>query len=128
VRDSPIPASPGSLEEVTHFVPALRPEDIPEPARARAALHGAGSGLPATRMLFDGRSVSLAGTVFAAATQIDKLDGHDSYGPTKGHLGVVAVPTLAALVIGYEIAGRAVVSGVRRIVPTLGGGSGAIRG
>ncbi len=75
------------------------------------------------RMLFDGRSVSLAGAVFAAATQLDNLDGHDGYNPTKGHIGVVAVPTLAvlaqhlpeltgpgalaAMIVGYEVAGRA---------------------
>jgi 2-methylcitrate dehydratase PrpD len=58
-----------------------------------------------------------------AATQIDNLDGHDGYSPTKGHIGVAVVPALAALaesrpdlsgpealaslVVGYEIAGRA---------------------
>lgn len=74
-------------------------------------------------MLFDNRLVSLAGAVYAAATQIDNLDGHDGYNPTKGHIGVVAVPALAVLaqhcpnlsgpdalatlIVGYEIAGRA---------------------
>jgi 2-methylcitrate dehydratase PrpD len=86
-------------------------------------LYGAGTGGCAARMLFDGRRVSLAGAAFAAATQTDNLDGHDGYSPTKGHIGVVAVPSLAALaealpaltgpealallVVGYEIAGRA---------------------
>ncbi|MDJ1006286.1 MAG: MmgE/PrpD family protein [Paracoccaceae bacterium] len=75
------------------------------------------------RLLFDGRSASLPGAAFAAATQIDNLDAHDGYNPTKGHIGVAAVPALAALaearpdlsgaealatlVVGYEIAGRA---------------------
>ncbi len=75
------------------------------------------------QMLFDGRSVSLAGALYAAANQTDNLDGHDGYNPTKGHIGVVAAPALAilaqhnpaltgrdalaALVIGYEVAGRA---------------------
>ncbi|WP_328824850.1 MmgE/PrpD family protein [Mesorhizobium neociceri] len=75
------------------------------------------------RMLFDGRRASTAGAAYAAATQIDNLDGHDGYSPTKGHIGVVVVPALAALaeqlpelsgpdalaalVIGYEVAGRA---------------------
>ena len=74
-------------------------------------------------MMFDGRRVSLAGAAFAVATQIDNLDGHDGYSPTKGHIGVAVVPALAALaeqmpdlggrdalaalVIGYEVAGRA---------------------
>lgn len=80
---------------------------------------------PAARatVLFDGRTASKPGAVFAAASQIDNLDGHDGYNPTKGHIGVVAIPTLiaeaeahpdltaaealATLVIGYEIAGRA---------------------
>ncbi|WP_377192200.1 MmgE/PrpD family protein [Ruegeria meonggei] len=76
-----------------------------------------------TRMMFDGRAVSLAGAVYAAATQTDNLDGHDGYNPTKGHIGVVVLPTLialaehrpaltgpealAAVITGYEIAGRA---------------------
>lgn len=74
-------------------------------------------------MLFDGRRCSRAGAAFAAATQIDNLDAHDGYNPTKGHIGVAAVPSLiamaygnddvsgrdalATLVAGYEIAGRA---------------------
>lgn len=75
------------------------------------------------RMLFDGRRASLPGAAYACATQIDNLDGHDGYSPTKGHIGVVVVPALAALaeqlpqlsgpdalaalVVGYEVAGRA---------------------
>ncbi|HEX4768994.1 MAG TPA: MmgE/PrpD family protein [Lichenihabitans sp.] len=133
------------------FVLDFRPEDFPEMARHRAALllldtlgicaaaarmeasvlarraamllHGAGDERYAARMLFDGRRASLAGAAFASATQIDNLDGHDGYNPTKGHIGVVALPTLAALaehrpdltgsealaalIVGYEVAGRA---------------------
>ena len=74
-------------------------------------------------MMFDGRTASLVGAAFATATQIDNLDGHDGYNPTKGHIGVAVVPALmsfaqhlpdlsgpdalAAFVVGYEIAGRA---------------------
>jgi 2-methylcitrate dehydratase PrpD len=77
-------------------------------------------------ILFDGRKASRAGAAFAAATQIDNLDAHDGYNLTKGHIGVAAVPALvavaegipalsgrdalAALVVGYEIAGRAAIS------------------
>ncbi|WP_170329692.1 MmgE/PrpD family protein [Ruegeria arenilitoris] len=93
-------------------------------ARDTAALLYASSD-PAysARMLFDGRPVSLAGAAYAAATQTDNLDGHDGYNPTKGHIGVVVLPALAALaehrpdltgpealaavITGYEIAGRA---------------------
>lgn len=139
-----------TLARVTQFALHLAPGDIPPDAMDRAALmlldtlgivaaagpmtagviardtaamlFGAGSGGPAARMLFDGRQVSAAGAVFAAATQTDNLDGHDGYNPTKGHIGVVAVPTLAALaeardlsgpdalaalIVGYEVAGRA---------------------
>lgn len=90
------------------------------------ALYGAGREDLSARMMFDGRRVSLAGSAFACATQTDNLDGHDGYNPTKGHIGVVVVPTLAALsetvadfsgrealaaiTIGYEIAGRAGIS------------------
>lgn len=75
------------------------------------------------RLLFDGRSTSKAGAAFASASQIDNLDAHDGYNPTKGHIGVVAIPTLiaeaearpdlsgaealATLIVGYEVAGRA---------------------
>ncbi|NRB32827.1 MAG: MmgE/PrpD family protein, partial [Rhizobiaceae bacterium] len=60
---------------------------------------------------------------FAAATQIDNLDAHDGYNPTKGHIGCAVVPALyafaaqrpdltgrevlEALVIAYEFAARA---------------------
>jgi 2-methylcitrate dehydratase PrpD len=85
-------------------------------------LYGSADPLHNARMLFDGRRASIAGAAYAAATQIDNLDGHDGYSPTKGHIGVAVVPALAALaesrldlsgpealasvVVGYEIAGR----------------------
>lgn len=90
---------------------------------AAVRLYGSGDPDYSARMLFDGRNASLAGVAYAAATQTDNLDGHDGFNPVKGHIGVVAVPTLvalgqrlptlsgpealAALVVGYEIAGRA---------------------
>lgn len=101
-----------------------------EPARiAREAalrLYGAGPQGPAAKMLFDPRSASVPGALFAAAAQIDNLDAHDGYNPSKGHTGVVAVPALlafaqtvaplrpeealAALVIGYEVGARAAIA------------------
>lgn len=90
---------------------------------AATLLYGSSDPQHSARMLFDGRRVSIAGAAYAAATQIDNLDGHDGYSPTKGHIGVVVVPALAALaearpdlsgpealaslVVGYEVAGRA---------------------
>ncbi|WP_421700968.1 MmgE/PrpD family protein [Aliiroseovarius sp.] len=90
------------------------------------ALYGTDQPGTSARMMFDGRRVSLAGAGFAAATQTDNLDGHDGYNPTKGHIGVVVVPALAALsetvddfsgrealatvTVGYEVAGRAGIS------------------
>ena len=86
------------------------------------ALYGAGTsdGAP---ILLDGKFVSRAGSAFAAATQTDNLDAHDGYNPTKGHIGVAAIPALyaiahdmpdlsgsdalAALIVCYEVAGRA---------------------
>ncbi len=75
------------------------------------------------KLLFDGRSVSLPGAGFANSGSIDSLDAHDGQRNTKGHMGVVVIPTLFAfartpmpvsgkefmtrLVIGYEIATRA---------------------
>lgn len=149
MRDA-VDAADHALARVTRFSLHLHPADIPPGAMDRAALmlldtlgivaaagpmaagviardtaamlFGAGDAGPTARMLFDGRRVSAAGAVFAAATQTDNLDGHDGYNPTKGHIGVVAVPTLAALaeaqdlsgpaalaalVVGYEVAGRA---------------------
>ena len=74
-------------------------------------------------MLFDGRRASLVGASYALATQIDNLDAHDGYNPTKGHIGCAVVPALCAfaegtpllssrealtsLVISYEVAARA---------------------
>ncbi len=89
-------------------------------------LYGSSDPSCSARMLFDGRTVSIAGAAFAVATQIDNLDGHDGYQPTKGHIGVVVIPALAALaeqrpelagpealaaiVVGYEVSGRAAIA------------------
>jgi len=106
---------------------AAAPMEAGRIARDVAALiYGSGDGKCSARMLFDGRRVSLAGAAYAAATQIDNLDGHDGYNPTKGHIGVVVTPALAALAetrpdlsgpdalaalaVGYEIAGRAAIA------------------
>ena len=93
-------------------------------ARNHAAMHwAAGPGAPTARMLFDGRRTSLPGAAFALATQLDNLDAHDGWQPSKGHAGAALFPALAALadamgdvsgqeaianmVLGYEIAYRA---------------------
>ncbi len=103
---------------------AAGPMEAGRIARDTAALlYGSADPLYSARMLFDGRRASIAGAAYAAATQIDNLDGHDGYSPTKGHIGVAVVPALAALaeadpdlsgpealaslVVGYEVAGRA---------------------
>ncbi len=90
---------------------------------ATVALHGSETPGTTARMMFDGRRVSLAGAAFAGATQTDNLDAHDGFNPVKGHIGVVAVPALAAvsetvpdfsgrealaaITVCYEVAGRA---------------------
>ncbi|KIC26904.1 MULTISPECIES: MmgE/PrpD family protein [unclassified Leisingera] len=90
------------------------------------ALYGCGEDGLGARMMFDGRRVSVAGAAYAAATATDNLDGHDGYYPTKGHIGVVVIPAIAALAetvpdfsgpealaittLGYELAGRAALS------------------
>jgi 2-methylcitrate dehydratase PrpD len=147
-------AENATFGRVADFVFGLSPAAPPESARRRAALllldtlgicaaagpmeagviargvaarlYAAGSEADSARMLFDGRRVSLAGAVFAAATQLDNLDGHDGYNPTKGHIGVVVAPALAALaehrpdlsgpealaalIMGYEVSGRAAIA------------------
>ncbi|MBI1385593.1 MAG: MmgE/PrpD family protein [Rhizobiales bacterium] len=92
-------------------------------AREHAARHwSAGAGAPGARMIFDGRRVSLPGAAFAIATQIDNLDAHDGWQPSKGHGGAALLPALvafaeaekavsgpdalAAFIIGYEVAYR----------------------
>ncbi|WP_170602990.1 MmgE/PrpD family protein [Ruegeria arenilitoris] len=141
----------GTFDRVAKFVLSRTSDEMPDSAKESAALMmldtmgvliGAGpmqagiiardtatmlyaSSSPAhsARMLFDGRRVSLAGAAYAAATQTDNLDAHDGYNPTKGHIGVVVIPALAALaehcpelsgsdalasvIVGYEVAGRA---------------------
>ncbi len=75
------------------------------------------------RILFDGRTASLAGAAYAGANQIDSLDGHDGFSLAKGHAGCGLLPALlcfaeskpemtgreflTAMVIGYEVACRA---------------------
>jgi len=78
----------------------------------------------AAHLLFDGRPASSVGAAFALAAQIDNLDAHDGFNPVKGHIGVVVIPAmlataetlgrklsgkeaLMAVLMGYEIAGRA---------------------
>ena len=146
-----VDAGGATLSQVADFSLDLVPQDIPQSVMERAALllldtlgiciasapmeagvlareatvrlYGSSDPAYSARMLFDGRSASLAGAAYAAATQIDNLDGHDGFAPVKGHIGVAAVPTLAilaqhapnlsgaealaALVVGYEVAGRA---------------------
>lgn len=78
------------------------------------------------RLLFDGRRTSIPGAAFAAATQIDNLDGHDGYNPTKGHIGCAVVPALITfseqrpdlasrdaldiLAMSYEVGARAAIA------------------
>ncbi len=101
-----------------------------EPARiARdfaVDFHGAAQPANAAPLLFDGRTASIPGAAFAAATQIDNLDGHDGYNPTKGHIGCAVVPALIAfaaqhpdlpsttaldiLVMSYEVGARAAIA------------------
>ncbi len=92
-------------------------------ARRFMAAGDAGDG---AAMLFDGRHASIPGAAFALASQIDYLDAHDGYNPTKGHIGCAVVPALfafagarpdlggraalAALAMSYEVAARAAVA------------------
>ncbi len=93
-------------------------------ARNHAVNHwAAGPSAPAARLLFDGRQTSLPGFSFAMATQLDNLDAHDGWQPSRGHAGAALLPALcafaegceelsgqdalAAMVVGYEIAYRA---------------------
>lgn len=86
-------------------------------------LYGAGEDDVRARILFDGRTASLAGAAYAGATQIDSLDAHDGFSRAKGHAGCGLLPGvlafgerqseltgrdfLTAMVLGYEIACRA---------------------
>ena len=101
-----------------------------EPARiardAALRLFAAGPQGPVAKMLFDAGIASVPGAIFAAAAQIDNLDAHDGYNPSKGHTGVVVVPALlafcqaaapigaqealAALLVGYEVGARAAIA------------------
>lgn len=89
-------------------------------------LFNAGSDDARARILFDGRTASLGGAAYAGATQIDSLDAHDGYSPSKGHAGCGLLPGvlafaehhpelsgrdfLATMVVGYEVACRAAVA------------------
>ncbi|KIC12746.1 2-methylcitrate dehydratase [Leisingera sp. ANG-M1] len=131
--------APGDLPETTREAAALMfldtigitigagPMEAGRIARETAvALYGCGEEGLGARMMFDGRKVSVAGAAYASATATDNLDGHDGYYPTKGHIGVVVIPAIAALAetvpdfsgpealaittLGYELSGRAALS------------------
>ena len=88
--------------------------------------HAAGAPSESATLLFDGRTASIPGAAFAAATQTDNLDAHDGFNPAKGHIGCAVVPALCALAerepalsardalvalaMSYEVAARAAVS------------------
>ncbi len=101
-------------------------DSLPASRMARdhsARYWAAGPQATAVPMLLDGRPVSQPGFGFAMATQIDNLDAHDGWQPSKGHAGAALFPALAAfafergdlggrealaaLVAGYEISYRA---------------------
>ncbi|MDW4499691.1 MmgE/PrpD family protein [Sulfitobacter sp. D35] len=80
----------------------------------------------AAPLMFDGRLASIPGAAYAGATQIDNLDAHDGYNPTKGHIGCATVPALFAfaaqrpdlttrealslMVMAYEVSARAAIA------------------
>lgn len=93
-------------------------------ARDHAVNHWASApGTPSARILFDGRPTSLPGFGYAMGTQLDNLDAHDGWQPSKGHAGAAIFPALCAfaeakpevsgqealtgMVLGYEISCRA---------------------
>ena len=141
-----------NFDQISEF--ALGPTTVPEDALAMAAtllidtlgvaagaagmeagriardyavrFHGAHDRADAATLLFDGRTASLPGAAFALASQIDNLDAHDGYNPTKGHIGCAVVPALCAfaeqvpdltaregltaMAIAYELATRAAIA------------------
>jgi len=93
-------------------------------ARDHAVNHwAAGPDAVSARLLFDGRRSSLPGFGFAMGTQLDNLDAHDGWQPSKGHAGAALCPALVAFasadknvsgrealtafISGYEISYRA---------------------
>ncbi len=141
----------GAFNKIARFNADLRFEDIPDDVAQMAALYmldligvaaagsrldagriardhavrhwAAGMDAPSARLLFDGRPTSLPGFGFAMAMQLDNLDAHDGWQPSKGHAGAALFPALAAFAVtdsgltgrealtafvsGYEIAYRA---------------------
>ncbi len=87
---------------------------------------GAEQARDSAALLFDGRRASIPGVAYAVATQIDNLDAHDGYNPTKGHIGCAVVPALCAfaearpdlsgrealvtMTLAYEVATRAAIA------------------
>lgn len=124
IPDSALAMAARLMIDTLGVAAGAQPLDAGRIARETAlALYGAADPRWQARMMFDGRVVSLAGAAFAAASQIDNLDGHDGLNPTKGHIGCAVVPALfafaaqrpdmtgrealAAMVIAYEVAARA---------------------
>ncbi len=92
-------------------------------ARNHAVNHWASApGTASARLLFDGRPTSLPGFGYAIGTQLDNLDAHDGWQPSKGHAGAAIFPALCAfaeaetkvsgqealagMVLGYEVSYR----------------------
>ncbi len=53
-------------------------------------------GVPAVRLLFDGRAASATGAALAGGMQIDSVDAHDGHRLIKGHVGCGLLPALLA--------------------------------
>lgn len=123
VPDSALEMAAMLLLDTTGVAAGAASMEAGQIARKMAAAMFGGTPENQVPMLFDGRLTSPAGAAFAAATQIDNLDAHDGYNPTKGHIGCAVVPALyvfahqipdlsgrqalEALVIAYEFAARA---------------------
>ena len=110
----------GVAAGATHLEPARIARDV------AVSFHAAPDAVNQAHLPFDGRVASVPGVAFAAATQIDNLDGHDGYNPTKGHIGCAVVPALLAfsearpdltsvdaldiLAMSYEVGARAAIA------------------
>ncbi|MEM9369850.1 MAG: MmgE/PrpD family protein [Pseudomonadota bacterium] len=87
---------------------------------------GAGEGVGAASILFDGRKASPTGTALAGGMTIDAMDGHDGWRPCMGHAGAHVLPAalafaeaegkldgtafLTAVALGYEFGCRVAVA------------------
>ncbi|AUZ46255.1 MmgE/PrpD family protein [Pseudomonas orientalis] len=85
-----------SLLDIVGVMAGAASNDTSKMMRGYACLHYPG-GPYTSRLLFDGRRISMLGAAWAGGFSADSLDAHEGHFKSKGHAGATVVPALLAL-------------------------------